>query len=379
MILTNTAIHALQPGQSIKDDAVDGLHVRAYPRYKSFFLYYRTKAGKERRPKLGEVGILTLAQARDIARGMLADVAQGRDPVAEHRQARHAPTMDELWTRCEREQWNHGRPWDREAKRLYHRHVAAQVGACKVADVRYADVDAIRTSLAATPNQANRVIAVLSKMLNLAERWEWRAIGSNPCQRAPRYPEAARRRYATPEEIAKLGRALDAEAAAHPAAVAFLYLCLFSGARPSEIVRAAWSQLERREDGSGVLRLPDGKTGQRTVFLSVPAMQALRRLPETTGTITGLAGVPKGVWNRVRRGAGCQDLWARDFRTTFATIGFSSGQSLGIVGDLLGHKTTQTTKKHYAMLMEEPALQAAGRISATIEQMLRGSEAVAPK
>jgi len=85
----------------------------------------------------------------------------------------------------------------------------------------------------------------------------------------------------------------------------------------------------------------------------------------------------RGTGGPLRQAGGCQDLWARDFRTTFATIGFSSGQSLGIVGDLLGHKSTQTTKKHYAMLMEEPAVQAAGRISATIEQMLRGSEAVA--
>ena len=41
----------------------------------------------------------------------------------------------------------------------------------------------------ATPRQANHVVAVLSKMFNLAELWKLRPLNSNPCQHLKRYPE----------------------------------------------------------------------------------------------------------------------------------------------------------------------------------------------
>jgi integrase len=372
MKLTNTAIDALQPGKIIRDESVVGLHVKAQADRKSFYLYFRTKAGVERRPKLGEWGILTIAQAREIARGMLAEVAQGRDPSAERRSVRGEPTIDDLWTRCEKERWHRGTKWDKEARRLYLVHIRSRLGTARVKTLRYADVEGIKIALKDTPNQANRAIAVLSMMLNLAERWEWRDLGSNPCQHLERYTENKRRRYATKAEFEKLGPLLESEAGENPAAVAFLYLLIYSGARPSEIARATWGQLERRSDGTGVLRIPEGKTGHRSVFLPRQAIDIINRLPngDLAKTITGLMGTPVKVWNRIRTAAGCPDLWARDFRRTFATVGFNSGLPMDMVGGLLGNKSIQTTKNHYAMLMEDPAALAAGSIAAQLEEML---------
>jgi hypothetical protein len=44
---------------------------------------------------------------------------------------------------------------------------------------------------------ANRCLALMSKMLNLAERWGWRSEGSNPCRHVDRYREGAVRRMRT--------------------------------------------------------------------------------------------------------------------------------------------------------------------------------------
>ncbi len=371
MKLTHTAIDALRPGCTARDESVVGLHVKALANRKSFYLYFRTKAGVERRPKLGEYGIITIAQARELARGMLAEVAMGRDPVAQRQCARQEPTINDLWDRCKREQWHRGTRWDREVARMYEVHLKPRLGSTRVRDIRYADVDAIRVALRTTPIQANRAIAVISKMLNLAERWEWRDMGSNPCQQAPRYHETKRRRFATTAEIGKIGPLLEAEAQTNPPAAAFIYLLLFSGARPSEIARATWEQLERRDDGTGVLRIEEGKTGHRDVFLPRQAMTVIDTLPhgDPTRTITGLADLPKKAWERIRTAAGCPDLWARDLRRTFATVGFSNGVPIGMVGELLGHKSTQTTKI-YAKLMEDPALAAAGSIATRLEELL---------
>lgn len=376
MKLTNTAIDALESGKTIRDDAVPGLHVINKSGKRGFYLYFRTKTGDERRPKLGEYGILTLAEARELARSMLAEVAKGGDPVADRKKAKGAPVMEDLWSHCKSTIWNRGVQWDREVERIYHAYVSPKLGRSRVRDLQYPEISGLHSSLKGTPNQANRALAVVSRMFNEAERLGWRDINSNPCGQVERYTELKRKRYARPEEISAIGPLLEAEAARNPAAVAFLYLLMFSGARPSEIARATWKQVERIErDGQvyGVLRIATGKNqDERNVFLPPQAMAVLDRLPKNTPSITGLADTPKKVWDRVRKAAGCKDLWARDWRRTFATQALSNGMAIGVVAELLGHKSTQTTKV-YAKLMEDPALQAAASVAGHMEKLLKPS------
>jgi len=75
--LTNTAIDALKPGGELKDDRVPGLSVRAHKSGKSFMLYYRTRGGVTRRPKLGDCAIMSLSDARDLAKNWLGQVSAG--------------------------------------------------------------------------------------------------------------------------------------------------------------------------------------------------------------------------------------------------------------------------------------------------------------
>jgi len=371
MQLTNSAIGRIQPGEALSDSLVPGLRVRANKNGKSFYLRYRTQSGQHRQPKLGSCAIMTLGQARDAARAMLLDVATGHDPAESRRNARQEPSLNELWDRVAKEHYNQGRTWDEEAAQMYRRCIEPVIGTLRVSQLRYADVERVRNAGASAPIQTNRALAVLSVMLNLAERWELRPIGSNPCQRIPRYPQTARKRFATAADLSKIGPILQAETAAHPEGVAFLYLMLFSGARPSEIARVTWAQLESRLDGTGVLRIPDGKTGHRDVYLPKQAMSVIHQLPPglPTARITGLSGIPKRLWNRIREAAGCPDLWVRDFRRTFATVGLSSGVPISMIGELLGHRSTQTTKI-YAKLMDDPAVQAASQIAESMERLL---------
>lgn len=51
------------------------------------------------------------------------------------------------------------------------------------------------------PSQANRVLALLSKMISLAERWGVRPFHSNPCRYVDRYPENRCERFLSGEEL----------------------------------------------------------------------------------------------------------------------------------------------------------------------------------
>lgn len=358
--LTNTAIERLLPGEELRDNEVPGLSVRCHGSGRSFMLYY-TQRGRRRRPKIGEYGVLSLRDARLIARRMLSQVAAGADPSAERQAERAEPLMRNLWTRAVEQHYTGEKGWSGEARRIWARYLEPKLASRRVADIDYDDTVKIHQALRESPSQANRALAVLSKILGLAERWKMRPLGSNPCQHVARFPERARKRFASPDELSSIGAKLRMYANGNPTGVAFIYLIAFSGARPSEIERATWSQLERTAEGAGVLRIADGKTGERSVFLPPQAMEVIDKLPRNRSTILG-RGIPRKLWEKIRHEIGADGLWLRDLRRTFATVGMSNGVNAGVVGELLGHASAQTTKI-YAKLMEDPAAQATRTIA----------------
>jgi len=354
-MITPAAIKSLQPGNVLRDDVVTGLEVRAFTDRKAYYLWFRTKLGRARHPKLGDTTVMSLADAREVARSMLLKVANGADPIAERGTARSEPMLSDLWTKF----WNlHAKrlKGGEDYKRMWDKLVEPDYGKVRVRAFAYEDVVDIHDGLKDTPYQANRVHQFLSSMFNFAERpLKWRELNSNPCRGVKLYQEIKRRRFATPDELKKIGDLLVLAAARDPQSAAFIYLLLYTGARPAEIEFAQRSWLEPLGDGGGVLRLPDSKTGQRSLYLPAQGMAIIKTLPAyPDGTICGRKQ-PAKFWRTIRRKAGCPDLrMYPDLRRSFATVTLASGESIDMVGGLLGHKTRQTTLV-YARLMEDAA------------------------
>lgn len=366
--MNNSSLDAMLPGDTLKDDKVPGLQARRHASGTSFLFYYRTRQGVVRRPKIGEYPTLSLANARKIANNWLVQVAEGKDPSLDNQNARTELTMDDLWARVERDHYNRGKQWDKDAKRLYTHDLSPRLGKKRVSAVSYDDIATVYAGLKAKPILANRVVAVFGKMMKLAERWKYRPPGSNPVGLLDRYSEKSRDRFASPEELKRIGAALDANAAEDPAGVAFLYVLAFSGARPSEIGRATPDMV----DAAGVLRIAEGKTGKRAVFLPAQALSIIAKLPTARKNLCGRSTVPKVLWKKIKKEAKISaDLWARDFRRAFATTALSSGVPIGVVGELLGHKSQQTTMI-YAKLIETKAHEAAAGVGALMEGMMNG-------
>jgi integrase len=155
-------------------------------------------------------------------------------------------------------------------------------GARKVADVTRHDVAKLHHAHFDTPYQANRVLAVLSKMLNLAERWGIRPDGSNPCRHIEKFAERRRERMLSPEELARLGDALAGHDAS-PYAVAAIRLLILTGARLGEVLGLRWDWVDFER---GEARLPDSKSGAKTLHLPPPALAVLSELPRIEGNST---------------------------------------------------------------------------------------------
>jgi len=358
MELNEKNIKAAQPGDVLRDATVRGLHLRCFPESKGFYLFYRTKAGQQRKPKLGNHGQITLAQARKVAQEMLAEVAAGRDPSAARAEERAKPTVADLWKEYYQRHASRIKS-SKTYERQWNQHVEPRLGRLKIKDVTFPMIADMHEAMAGTPIEANRVLAFVSAMFGYACRpLEW--LDRSPVRGVKRYKETKRRRYMSGEETARIAEILDREAGDNPASVAFLYLLILTGARKGEIASARWDWIK-----GNVIHLPDSKTGEKQVYLPEPAMDVLARLPRTSGTITGIL-TPQKLWERIRTEAGCPDLRMHDLRHSFASAAMSAGLSLAQIGELLGHKSTQTTKR-YAHLVEEAATAAA---TATADQIL---------
>jgi integrase len=323
--LTKRSIETIRPGDCdvfLWDDTLPGFGVRVLPSGKrSFVLQYRNRERRSRRITLGRFGVLTVQQARQRVIHLLAEVQDGKDPAEERRREASAPVLADLAARYLRD---HAEPKKkprsaREDRRLLDNHILPALRSRKVRHITSDDMDRLHGSMRDTPIAANRVLALLSMMFVLSERWGMRPKGSNPTRGVERFKENRRERYLSMDEFGRLGatlRKLERERAVSPYAIAAVRLLMLTGARRNEICQLGWSNVdfERRE-----LRLEDSKTGPKTIPLNAPALQILAGL-ERYGPWVLPGARRKGPiilfksWEKIRTDAKLEDVRLHDLR-----------------------------------------------------------------
>ena len=98
------------------------------------------------------------------------------------------------------------KPCTRKGDRhLIDRYLVPFFGMMRVAEIAGADVRRWFDSMSGTPGNANRMLPVLSVMMQQAELWDLRPQGSNPCRNMRRYRMAPRERFLSLDELKRLG------------------------------------------------------------------------------------------------------------------------------------------------------------------------------
>lgn len=376
---------------------------------RSFILNYRTRTGRERRYTIGDFSVTgdgwSTSTARGEAERLRVAIRGGADPMEEIEADRNAKTVADLVQRFEEEHLPRKRAHTADSYGIVlARHVLPELRNRTVAELRYTDIADLHRKVTRTsgPYQANKVLAVLSKMFALAVQWGWRP--DNPVKGIERNPEVARHRYLSPAELVKLTEALNELPDQQAANI--LRLLLLTGARKSEVLAARWDQLDLAE---GIWTKPGSTTKQKTLHrvpLSAPARQLLVDVHAQAEAKAKAEGVSMGDYVFPGRGSAhridIKDAWLaaciasgivtvtktkdrtivkasariHDLRHTYASVLASAGLSLPIIGALLGHSQPVTTAR-YAHLMDDPLRQATERVGAIVMTGREGGDVVA--
>lgn len=232
-----------------------------------------------------------------------------------------------------------------EDERRLRLFILPRLGEKQLQTISTADVVAMHSGLVATPYQANRVLEQITKMMKLAQQWGF--IGEErrlPTQGIKAFPETARDRFVTEEEMERLAAAIATIKSIRTQTLLWLYL--LTALRKCELLERKWADLNERE-----LRVGKTKNGHpHYVPLCEEALSLLKGLPRDSewifpGDVAGQHLVSfRRQWDHVRERAGLQDVRLHDLRRTVGSWLAQSGVPMGVIGQVMNHRSTKSTE-----------------------------------
>lgn len=335
---------------------------------KTFSVKYRDTHGRQRQYKIGNYPDISFDKAKREAIKVRSRTVVGENPAEERYLTRRIPTIAELAELYLDYVRTYKRSHAIDARYLKH-HVLPKYGKLHLDQLEQTEVmdwldGKVRVDGYAQAT-VNRWQVILCHMYKMAKKWGLPGSDRNPLEGVPQKPcNNEIERFLTPEETRRLQAAV--EASANTQLKYIVALLLLTGCRKRELLDAKWDefQLDRQMWRIPMHRAKTSKT--RHVPLSKSAMEILEQLPRWEGcdyvvpnpsTLQPFWSVYH-CWDKARKAAGLPDVRMHDLRHSCASNLVNSGQSLYVVGTILGHAQAKTTAR-YAHLSNQTLLAAA--------------------
>lgn len=321
---------------------------------KTYSLRYRDRHNVLRQHRIGRYEDLPFDKAKQAAQKLRAQVVLGEDPAAAKHSQRQVPTLATFYSQHYlphiqgyRKQW-------RTDDSYWRHHLAPAFGQLYLDQITQEAVIKFQHTLKAegySAVMANRGVALLRAMFNLAKRWQLPGVGENPATGIKQFQMLGRERYLTQEETRRLLAGLPNNRA-NPMMQFIVPLFLLTGMRKRELLDSQWADidLERRQ-----WKIPVTKTGiPRFIPISEVVMGILQHLPRyahcpyvlpNPWTLQPFQSLQYS-WNSIRQEAGLPDVRIHDLRHAYASYLAQAGSSLQVIGKLLGHAAIKTTFRY---------------------------------
>jgi integrase len=350
--MTETAIaRALKDAAETKqrveltDAGLPGLRIRLTPAGgRSWVLACRDPLGRMRRFQLGEHPTMGIAEAREAARTMRAEIRKGADPVAEARRKRiigreareGIGTLTAVLDLYAKQKGAALKSWPECRRRIDHVfkvHLSKPVATLKAADLQLtADTHASQQSAAAAVRYIRPVL-----------KWsaQRRYIGAEVAVLHPPATVQRRDRVLSRDDLAALLPVLRASARPYAAALRFMLLTL---TRREEATQARWGDVDL-DAGTWTLRATKNRQ-PHVVPLSTQALDLLRARRPDKPKVDALifsttTGKLLGNWDRETKtlqvDSGTAGWTRHDLRRTGATMLGDMGELPDIIEAALNH------------------------------------------
>lgn len=317
---------------------------------KSYILQYRT-GGRQRRMTIGRHGVYTAEQARSEAVSLLGDISKGNDPQADKHKERSTPTFGTFSHEYLQHAKSAKKTWQKDEAQLKLR-ILPKLGMYRLDAIETRQIEELHLEIRQelSPATANRYLALIRRMFNLAVRWGY--ISQSPAQSIKSFKENNQKTdWLSAEQVAALLKACaDYE---NPYVGALFPFLLFTGARVGEALAAQWKNVDLER---AMWLIPEAKSGNgRYVPLSPQAVEQLRAIPRQLDSQFVFCGHKHGrplvnvskPWGRIKKGANLPEHFrVHDLRHTFASWGASKGIDLYHLQSLLGHSSSAMTQRY---------------------------------
>lgn len=349
---------------------------------KTFLLRYTLpRSGQKRSMSLGCYGLVDIAEARQKAIECKTMVAKGIDPQVQRVEEEKAKplTFRDFVTA---DYLPHAYCVKRSAKddesRLRH-HILPVFGDLAL-DAKHITTQQIqlfhdRKRNELSPATANRLLAIIKRIFNLAILWGKGNLDRNPVKGVKMHAENNQRhRYLAGDELRQFLIALEKEA--NRTAADLFTLLLATGVRRQEAITCRWENVNLEE---GRCYLPKTKTGSRFVLLNPLAVEILKNRPRKPGNPFVFPSAthpgkhiadPSRAFRRVLSVAKITNFRIHDLRHSHASLAINAGASLYTVQHLLGHHNSSTTAR-YSHLAEENIREATGQVASILQAAMK--------
>lgn len=337
------------------DNAITGfiLEVRATGGM-TYSLRYRDVYGKQRQHKIGDAKSITFDKARQAAQVLRSKVVLGGNPSEDKKAIRQVPTLADFIRNNYIPHIHLHRRNFQSTISFLNIHILPRYGSFHLDQITAAMISeghqAMRSKEYA-PAMSNKLPVLFKIMFNLAKKQKVPGAAENPANGVTLFQlNNAKERYLTSEETVRLHEAL--ERSDNTQLKYIVALMLMFGCRKRELLDAKWEDvdLDRRN-----WRIPMSKTGKaRNIPLSGKALEVLQQLPrwkECPYVVPNPETQKPYVslflsWDTARKRAGLAEVRMHDLRHSFASNLVNAGQSIYVVGKLLGHSQVKTTQRY---------------------------------